>query len=124
VPTTEVSAHFAGSEDVPRIWPFNATEKLDPDVSQLLSMHCSWCVLYCGEAQDFHGEKRSNETHESKTDPDAKMARKGKEAKLSYNGLSPTRLAAAIGVEFILLLTIRKDRCEWFACCTESVEGA
>jgi len=37
---------------------------------------------------DFHGEKRSNETHPSKTDPDAKMARKGKgkEAKLSYNG--------------------------------------
>jgi IS5 family transposase len=37
---------------------------------------------------DFHGEKRSNETHRSKTDPDAKMARKGKgkEAKLSYNG--------------------------------------
>jgi transposase len=37
---------------------------------------------------DFHGEKRSNETHQSKTDPDAKMARKGKgkEAKLSYNG--------------------------------------
>src|ERR1035437_7398017 len=24
---------------------------------------------------DFHGEKRSNETHQSKTDPDAKMAR-------------------------------------------------
>src|SRR5438445_6357607 len=37
---------------------------------------------------DFHREKRSNETHESKTDPDAKLARKGKgkEAKLSYNG--------------------------------------
>jgi IS5 family transposase len=37
---------------------------------------------------DFHGEKRSNETHESKTDPDAKLARKGKgkEAKLSYKG--------------------------------------
>src|SRR6266850_1227889 len=37
---------------------------------------------------DFYGEKRSNETHQSKTDPDAKMARKGKgkEAKLSYNG--------------------------------------
>src|ERR1700751_4757914 len=37
---------------------------------------------------DFHGEKRSNETHASKTDPDAKMARKGKgkEAQLSYNG--------------------------------------
>src|SRR5258708_2404633 len=37
---------------------------------------------------DFHGENRSNQTHASKTDPDAKMARKGKgkEAKLSYNG--------------------------------------
>src|SRR5438045_6357902 len=37
---------------------------------------------------DFHGEKRSNQTHASKTDPDAKMARKGKakEAKLRYNG--------------------------------------
>jgi hypothetical protein len=33
---------------------------------------------------NFHGQKRSNETHESKTDPDAKLARKGKgkEAKL------------------------------------------
>jgi hypothetical protein len=50
-PTTEVSPHSAGYEDVPRIWPFNATEKLDPDVSELLSMHCSWCVLDCGEAQ-------------------------------------------------------------------------
>ena len=37
---------------------------------------------------DFHGQTRSNETHESKTDPDALLARKGKgkEAKLSYNG--------------------------------------
>jgi transposase len=37
---------------------------------------------------DFHGERRSNETHESKTDPDARLARKGpgKEAKLSYSG--------------------------------------
>jgi transposase len=36
---------------------------------------------------DFHGEKRSNDTHESKTDPDAKLARKGKgkEAKLAYS---------------------------------------
>jgi transposase len=39
-------------------------------------------------AIDFHGEKRSNQTHESTTDPDALLARKGngKEAKLSYNG--------------------------------------
>ena len=37
---------------------------------------------------DFHGEKRSNQTHESSTDPEALLARKGtgKEAKLSYNG--------------------------------------
>src|ERR1700742_1181317 len=37
---------------------------------------------------DFHGEKRSNQTHESTTDPDALLARKGngKEAKLSYSG--------------------------------------
>ena len=37
---------------------------------------------------DFHGEPRSNQTHESTTDADALLARKGngKEAKLSYNG--------------------------------------
>ncbi len=37
---------------------------------------------------NFRGEKRSNETHESKTDPQALLARKGagKEAKLSYSG--------------------------------------
>src|SRR5947209_17555300 len=37
---------------------------------------------------NFHGEKRSNDSHESTTDPDARLARKGsgKEAKLSYCG--------------------------------------
>jgi transposase len=37
---------------------------------------------------NFRGQKRSNETHESKTDPDALLARKsqGKESKLSYSG--------------------------------------
>jgi transposase len=37
---------------------------------------------------NFHGEKRRNDTHESTTDGDARLARKGygKEAKLSYNG--------------------------------------
>ena len=35
---------------------------------------------------DFHGEKRRNDTHESTTDPDSLLMRKGpgKEAKLSY----------------------------------------
>jgi len=37
---------------------------------------------------DFHGERRSNETPPSTTDPEARLARKGagKEAKLSYQG--------------------------------------
>ncbi|MBI4459067.1 MAG: IS5 family transposase [Acidobacteria bacterium] len=37
---------------------------------------------------DFQGEVRSNQTHESKTDPGALLARKaaGREAKLSYHG--------------------------------------
>lgn len=37
---------------------------------------------------NFRGERRSNDTHESKTDPDAKLMKKGKgrETKLSYGG--------------------------------------
>jgi transposase len=37
---------------------------------------------------NFHGEKRSNDTHQSTSDPEALLARKGggKEAKLSYCG--------------------------------------
>ncbi len=38
--------------------------------------------------QDFHGQKRSNETHASTTDPDARLYRKGrgKESKLQFHG--------------------------------------
>jgi transposase len=38
--------------------------------------------------RDFHGEKRSNATHSSSTDPEAQLFRKGrgKEAKLSFMG--------------------------------------
>jgi len=38
--------------------------------------------------RDFHGEKRANDTHESKTDPDAKLFRKGNGqlAKLCFMG--------------------------------------
>jgi transposase len=38
--------------------------------------------------RDFHGEKRSNDTHASRTDPDARLFRKGrgKEAKLCHLG--------------------------------------
>jgi len=37
---------------------------------------------------NFHGERRSNQTHQSSTDPEAKLARKGagKEARLYYSG--------------------------------------
>ena len=37
---------------------------------------------------DFHGQRRRNDTHQSTTDPEARLARKGpgKEAKLSYAG--------------------------------------
>lgn len=41
-----------------------------------------------GTGGNFHGEKRSNETHESKTDAEARLYKKsaGQEAKLSYLG--------------------------------------
>ena len=35
---------------------------------------------------DFHGEKRSNATHASTTDPDARLYKKGKETKLCFMG--------------------------------------
>src|SRR5712672_3664105 len=40
------------------------------------------------DGENFHGDKRSNQTHESKTDPDAKLYREssGSEARLSYLG--------------------------------------
>lgn len=51
---------------------------------------------------NFHGEKRSNETHESTTDPEARLARKsnGTTAKLSYclNGLSENRNGLLVGL--------------------------
>src|ERR1700688_1729191 len=41
-----------------------------------------------GDGTDFHGQKRSNETHESTTDADARLYKKsyGKESKFSYLG--------------------------------------
>src|ERR1700724_2596739 len=55
---------------------------------------------------DFHGEKRSNQTHASTTDPDALLARKGsrKEAKLTYNGnlLTENRNARNAGLDEVV----------------------
>ena len=41
-----------------------------------------------GREVDFHGERRNNETHQSTTDPDARLYKKskGSEAKMSYLG--------------------------------------
>jgi transposase len=51
---------------------------------------------------DFHGQKRSNETHQSRTDPEARLHRKGpgKEAKLSHMGhaLTENRNGLIVGI--------------------------
>jgi transposase len=41
-----------------------------------------------GDGKNFHGQQRRNDTHQSKTDPEARLYRKscGQEAKLSYLG--------------------------------------
>ena len=51
--------------------------------------------------RDFHGETRSNDTHASTTDPEAKLYRKGKgkEAKLSYIGNAMTENRHGLVVE-------------------------
>jgi IS5 family transposase len=56
-----------------------------------------------GGGGNFHGNKRHNETHESKTDPEARLFRKGrgKEAKLCYMGhvLTENRNGLVVDVE-------------------------
>ncbi|MCU7371038.1 IS5 family transposase [Tahibacter amnicola] len=55
------------------------------------------------DSGNFHGQKRSNETHESTTDPDARLMRKGagKEAKLCYQAstLMENRNGLLVGVD-------------------------
>jgi transposase len=53
---------------------------------------------------DFHGKKRSNETHASTTDPDARLYRKGKgkEAKLCFIGHAPMENRSALLVDACL----------------------
>lgn len=62
---------------------------------------------------NFRGQKRSNETHESRTDPDARLARKGggKEAKLSYEGsaLMDNRYGLVVDAE-VAVVTGRSER--------------
>ncbi len=69
---------------------------------------------------DFHGENRSNETHASTTDPDARLARKsgGHEAKLAYCGnvIIENRHGLVIGTELLQCNgTAERDAAMWMA---------
>jgi len=56
---------------------------------------------------DFHGQRRTNDTHASTTDPDARLARKGKgrESRLSYQGnvLMDNRHGLAVGADIAIV---------------------
>lgn len=56
-----------------------------------------------GDGSNFRGQRRSNDTHASTTDPDARLARKGhgREAKLSYlaNALMENRNGLLVGID-------------------------
>ena len=64
---------------------------------------------------NFHGERRSNATHQSTTDPEAQLAKKGagKEAKLCYsaNALMDNRHALLVDFHDMLPCRPRFDRC-------------
>ena len=68
-----------------------------------------------GDGTNFHGSRRKNETHESKTDPDSRLFRKGygKEAKLNYMGhvLMENRNGLVVDAR----LTQATGRAEWEA---------
>lgn len=57
-----------------------------------------------GTSVDFRGEKRSNKTHQSKTDPEARLARKGqgKEAKLSFAAHALMENRNGLALEFLV----------------------
>ena len=57
-----------------------------------------------GDGNNFHGEKRSNDTHASTTDPDARLFKKhqGGEAHLSYLGHALTENRSGFAVDALL----------------------
>lgn len=67
------------------------------------------------DGENFHGQKRSNATHESTTDPDSRLYRKGagKEAKLNYMGhiVTENRNGFVVGAT----VTEAGGRAEWTA---------
>jgi transposase len=67
------------------------------------------------DGENFHGQKRSNATHRSTTDPDSRLYRKGsgKEAKLNYMGhiVTENRNGFVVGAT----VTQAGGRAEWTA---------
>lgn len=60
---------------------------------------------------DFRGQKRSNETHQSTTDPDAKLARKswGQETKLAYGAHALMENRNGLCVDILVNSAIEKE---------------
>lgn len=63
---------------------------------------------------DFHGEKRSNETHASVTDPDARLARKnaGSAAVLAYSGNAVMENRSGLVVDTLVLTATGTAECD------------
>lgn len=64
---------------------------VDGTLNEAWASHKSFCPKdgnSSGDGTNFHGDKRTNETHESKTDPTVRLYKKssGKGAKLAYLG--------------------------------------
>jgi hypothetical protein len=73
-------------------WPAQAQPAETQDALEMREQHFHLLAVAPGAGRnaevDFHGQKRSNETHASRTDPEARLYRKGrgKEAKLCFMG--------------------------------------
>ena len=80
------SEHF--SVDGTLIESFASAKSFQPKEQQLNDMDDGNGFKPSNPDVDFHGQKRTNETHQSRTDPQARLYRKGpgKEAKLSHMG--------------------------------------
>lgn len=74
---------------------------------------------------DFHGEQRRNDTHQSTTDPEALLARKGpgKEAKLSYAGHVPMENRNGLAVDGCVTQATGRAEVEAGLELVEGIEG-
>lgn len=74
---------------------------------------------------DFHGEQRSNATHQSTTDPEARLAKKGKgkEAKLSFAGHALMENRNGIAVNACVTLAEGRAEVEAAVAMVEEIPG-